>query len=198
MPDLPLILASSSPYRQELLNKLGLAFESISPDIDETALDNETPTALVSRLALEKAQAVAANHHKSLIIGSDQVAVIGDSIITKPHDHERARLQLRQSSGTSVTFLTSLCLYNSLSHEHQLIVEPFTVDFLTLSDEQIENYLLKEKPYNCAGSFKAEGLGITLFSRLHGDDPNSLIGLPLIQLIAMLRQQGVEPLSASS
>ncbi len=195
MPENTLILASSSPYRRELLNKLGLEFESISPDIDESSLPDETPSELVGRLALEKAQAIAATQPEALIIGSDQVAVIDDTIITKPHNHEKAKDQLRQASGREVTFLTSLCLYNSRSHQHQLTIAPYTVNFLPLSEEQIENYLLKEKPYNCAGSFKSEGLGISLFASMHGDDPNSLIGLPLIALIKMLRNEGVDPLS---
>ncbi len=198
MPENTLILASSSPYRRELLNKLGLDFESISPDIDESPLPDETPSELVGRLALEKAQAIAATQHQALIIGSDQVAVIDDIIITKPHNHEKAKDQLRHASGREVTFLTSLCLYNSQNHQHQLTIAPYTVNFLPLSEEQIENYLLKEKPYNCAGSFKSEGLGITLFASMHGDDPNSLVGLPLIALTKMLRNEGVDPLSASA
>ncbi|MGH1487414.1 MAG: Maf family protein [Cellvibrionaceae bacterium] len=191
-----LILASSSPYRREILAKLGLPFQAISPDIDESPLENETPEALVSRLALEKAQAIAGNHHNALIIGSDQVAVLDNNIITKPHEHQKAIQQLRQASGREVTFLTSLCLYNSQTHKHQLTVSPYSVSFLSLNDEQIEHYLQKEKPYNCAGSFKSEGLGITLFSSMSGDDPNSLIGLPLITLTKMLRNEGIEPLFA--
>lgn len=193
-----LILASSSPYRRELLAKLGLPFDSFSPDIDESPMADETPESLVARLALEKTQAIATQHHHALIIGSDQVAIAGEKVLTKPHNHEQARLQLRRSSGQSVTFLTGLCLYNSRTHQHQLIVEPFRVEFLPLTEAQIEAYLLAEKPYNCAGSFKSEGLGITLFSKLEGDDYNSLIGLPLIRLTAMLRKEGVEPLSTMS
>lgn len=170
---------------------------SISPDIDESALDGESPSALVQRLSLEKAQAIAVKHQNALIIGSDQVAVLDDEIITKPHNHARATKQLTLASGRKVTFLTGLCLYNSNTQQHQLIVEPYTVNFLSLSEEQIEQYLLKEKPYNCAGSFKSEGLGITLFSSMEGNDPNSLIGLPLIALIKMLRQEGIEPLSSN-
>ncbi len=158
-------------------------------------MTNETPEALVERLALEKASAVAQNHPNSLIIGSDQVAVLGDTIMTKPHTHENAIKQLQQSSGQTVTFLTSLCLFNSHTQQHQLLISPYSVEFLSLSDEQIESYLMKEEPYQCAGSFKSEGLGITLFKRFIGDDPNSLIGLPLMALIAMLRKEGVEPLS---
>lgn len=193
---LPLLLASSSPYRREILQKLHIPFECHSPDIDESRLENESPTQLVERLALEKAQAVSEIYPNTLIIGSDQVAVLDNTIMTKPHTHENAIQQLRASSGNTVTFLTSLCLLNSQTGKHQLATIPYSVDFLELSDSQIENYLLKEEPYRCAGSFKSEGLGITLFKRFEGDDPNSLIGLPLISLTAMLRNEGVEPLSA--
>ncbi|MFT5117495.1 MAG: septum formation protein [Kiritimatiellia bacterium] len=192
---LPLILASSSPYRREVLAKLGIAFSCHSPDIDESAQRNETPVQLVERLALEKAQAVATENPHALIIGSDQIAVLDNNIITKPHNHDNATKQLQASSGKKVAFLTSLCLLNSHTGQHQITVAPYSVEFLTLSDAQIGSYLHKEQPYNCAGSFKSEGLGITLFKRLKGDDPNSLIGLPLIQLTKMLRNEGVEPLS---
>jgi septum formation protein len=192
---LPIILASSSPYRKELLKKLCLNFSCYSPDIDESPLPKETPSELVKRLALEKAEAIAKHHRSALIIGSDQVAVLGEEIMTKPHTHQNAIKQLRASSGQQVTFLTSLCLLNSQTQQHQITVESYTVEFLNLTDEQIEQYLQKEKPYHCAGSFKSEGLGITLFTRFHGNDPNSLIGLPLIALTAMLRNEGLEPLA---
>ncbi len=199
-----IILASSSIYRREILNKLGVDYESISPDIDESPLPNESAKDLVARLALNKAKAVASIkpstlcHTQStplLIIGSDQVAVLDGQIITKPHTHKNACQQLRIASNREVTFLTSLCLYNTLTQQHHLVVIPYEVAFLPLTDEQIENYLKKEQPYNCAGSFKSEGLGITLFRHMRGDDPNTLIGLPLIELVKMLRQEGVEPLS---
>lgn len=190
-----IILASSSPYRREVLGKLGLAFSSDSPNIDESTLKNEAPEALVARLALAKAEAVAIRHSNSLIISSDQVAVIDGEIITKPGDHPNAVEQLKKASGREVVFLTSLCLLNAKTGDHQLTVSPFIVYFLELTDNQIENYLHKEQPYHCAGSFKSEGLGITLFSKLAGDDPNTLIGLPLIELTKMLRNEGVEPLS---
>lgn len=193
--DTSIVLASSSPFRRETLNKLGLPFESDSPDIDESAKTGETPEDLVARLALEKAKAVANRHSNALIISSDQVAVLDDNIITKPGDHKKAVEQLRHASGREVVFLTSLCLLNTQTELHQLKVCPFTVHFLDLSPSQIESYLIKEKPYNCAGSFKSEGLGITLFSKLVGDDPNTLIGLPLIELTHMLRQEQIEPLS---
>lgn len=195
---LPLILASSSPFRREILQKLTLPFTCHSPDIDETRNADEDPYQLVERLALEKAQAVAQlvsnNYPNALIIGSDQVAVLGDVIMTKPKTHENAIKQLKASSGQVVTFLTSLCLFNSETGHHHLGIFPYNVEFLTLSDQQIESYLRKEQPYRSAGSFKSEGLGITLFKRLEGDDPNSLVGLPLIGLIEMLRKEGIEPL----
>lgn len=193
--DPSIILASSSPFRREVLNKLGLPFECESPNIDESAVADETPESLVARLALEKAQAVANRHPDALIISSDQVAVLDGKIITKPGNHSSAVEQLSLASGREVVFLTSLCLLNTASGQHQLMVCPFTVHFLELSPSQIESYLMIEKPYNCAGSFKSEGLGITLFSKLEGDDPNTLIGLPLIELTKMLRHEGIEPLS---
>lgn len=193
---LPLILASSSPYRRELLQKLTLSFECYSPDIDESANEGETPEHLVERLALEKALAVAKNHPEALIIASDQVAVLEDEVMIKPHTHDNAVKQLSRSSGKTVKFLTSLCLLNSQTGEHQAEVVTYSVKFLTLSQSQIENYLHKEQPYQCAGSFKSEGLGVTLFQSFDGEDPNSLIGLPLITLTRMLRNEGVEPLSA--
>ncbi len=186
-----IVLASTSPFRRELLGKLGLPFESASPDIDESAHPGETPEQLVARLAEEKARAVAAKHPQALIIGSDQVAVNDGEILGKPGGHEKAQEQLRAASGKTVCFLTGLCLYNSATGHAQVVVEPFEVVFRPLDEAQIENYLRAEQPYNCAGSFKSEGLGIALFERLNGDDPNSLIGLPLIRLIRMLEQEGV-------
>jgi septum formation protein len=192
---LPIILASSSPYRRELLNKLSLPFTCHSPDINEAALQGEPPEDLVKRLALEKAKAVAINHPNALIIASDQVAVLDGHVMTKPHTHENAIKQLTRSSGHTVRFLTSLCLLNSKTNEHQLTTAPYSVEFLPLTAPQIEAYLIKEQPYQCAGSFKSEGLGITLFKCFEGKDPNSLIGLPLIELTRMMRNEGVEPLS---
>lgn len=186
-----LILASSSPYRRELLSRLGLDFQCISPDIDETSLTDETPQALVTRLAQQKAEAIAKHHPHALIIGSDQVATLQGRIIGKPGDHDRAVDQLRHASGQKVTFYTGLCLYNSDSGHSQVICESFHVHFKTLDDQTIERYLNIEKPYNCAGSFKSEGLGIVLFERLEGDDPNALIGLPLIKLTEMMANEGL-------
>ncbi|MEO5343375.1 MAG: Maf-like protein [Gammaproteobacteria bacterium SHHR-1] len=186
-----LVLASTSPFRQQLLGRLGLPFATAAPDIDESSLPGETPQQLVLRLAEGKAQAVAEAFPDCLIIGSDQVACLDGQVLGKPGNHERAREQLRQAAGREVEFVTGLCLLNSASGRCQRACEPFRVQFRPLSQGQIEAYLLREQPYNCAGSFKSEGLGIALFSRLIGDDPNSLIGLPLIRLVAMLETEGV-------
>jgi septum formation protein len=186
-----LVLASTSPFRKQLLQKLGLEFVTDSPDIDESRLEGETAEQLVARLAEEKAKAVAERQPQSLIIGSDQVAVIDGEILGKPGSHDKAIAQLKAASGRRVTFLTALCLYNSDSGDSQVEVVPFGVVFRELSESQIENYLRAEQPYNCAGSFKSEALGIALFERLEGEDPNTLIGLPLIRLVRMLEAEGV-------
>lgn len=190
----PLLLASSSSYRRALLSKFGLAFEWASPNIDESHLGDETPDQLVSRLAIGKAKALAASHPEKLIIGSDQVAVLDHVILGKPHTHERAFEQLRAASGKIVVFKTGLCLLNAASGKTQIAIESFYVHFRELNDAQIHHYLNYEQPLECAGSFKAEGLGIGLFSKLSGDDPNTLIGLPLIRLIEMLGNEGIDPL----
>ncbi len=190
-----IILASSSPYRRQILEKLGLPCEHQSPDIDESHQPEETPDALVTRLAFEKAAVLQTAYPRGLIIGSDQVAVLDGNIITKPHSHENAVQQLQQCSGRLVTFLTSLCLLNAHTQQKQLAICPYEVEFLDLTTAQIESYLKKEQPYNCAGSFKSEGLGITLVKQFQGKDPNSLIGLPLIELCKMLRHEGIEPLA---
>lgn len=186
-----LILASSSRYRRALLERLGLPFETIAPDIDETPRPAETPLRLVERLAVAKAQAIAARVPHSLVIGSDQVAVHGDAIVGKPHTFEKAVSQLRQASGSTVTLYTGLALVHADSGRVQSETIPFRVVFRTLSQAQIENYLNKEKPFDCAGSVKSEGLGIALLERLEGDDPNALIGLPLIRLVRMLEREGL-------
>ena len=186
-----LVLASTSPFRRQLLEKLQLEFITDSPDIDEARREGETPEQLVARLAEEKARAVAERQADSLIIGSDQVAVIGSEILGKPGSHEKAVAQLKTASGRRVTFLTGLCLYNSATGDSQVEVVPFAVVFRELSESQIENYLKAEQPYNCAGSFKSEAMGIALFERLEGEDPNTLIGLPLIRLVRMLEAEGV-------
>lgn len=189
-----IILASTSPFRRQILQKLSIAFEALAPDTDETPLKDETPEQLVKRLSIAKAQAIAMQQENALVIGSDQVAVFNNQIIGKPHTHENAVKQLSQFSGNKVTFLTGLALINSNNNHQQVIVEPFNVHFRQLTPSQIDNYLRKETPYNCAGSFKSEGLGISLFERLEGKDPNTLIGLPLISLIDMLAKEGVEVL----
>jgi len=189
-----LILGSSSPFRAELLHKLGLSFVQASPDIDESAHEGESPTELVERLAREKALAIAQTHPEGLIIGSDQVAVIDNDILGKPGNHQKAMVQLKQASGRDVTFLTGLALYNAKTEQLQSLVEPFIVHFRELSDKQIDYYLKKEQPYQCAGSFKSEGFGISLFSKLVGDDPNTLIGLPLIRLIELLANENIDVL----
>ena len=187
----PLILASSSPYRKMLLEKLGLPFSCHSPDIDESPLNGETPPELVQRLASEKAQAVATAYPEALIIGSDQVAVLDQQIIGKPRDHAHAVEQLQAASGRTVKLYTGLTLLNARSQHAQACVEPYTVVFKTLTRAQIENYLAKDQPYNCSGSLKSESLGIALLASLSGDDPNTLIGLPLIRLVAMLAEEGI-------
>lgn len=186
-----LVLASTSPFRKELLAKLHLEFVTDNPQVDETPYPGERPEQLVARLAEAKARAVAHHHAGALIIGSDQVAVNGETIVGKPGEHNRAIEQLRQASGKRITFLTGLALFNSATGQCQVVVEPYSVLFRTLSDQQIENYLRREQPYNCAGSFKSEGLGIALFQRLEGADPNALIGLPLIRLIEMLEREKI-------
>ena len=186
-----LVLASTSPFRRSLLEKLQLPFEVDAPEVDETPHAGESPAQLVERLAVAKARAVAERHEDALVIGSDQVAVIDDEILGKPGGHERAVAQLRRASGRTVRFLTGLCLVNSTSGNCQSEVVPFDVVFRELTETQISHYLEREQPYHCAGSFKSEGLGIALFERLVGDDPNTLIGLPLIRLVRMLEAEGM-------
>ena len=187
-----LVLASTSPFRQQILRKLNIDFEVQAPDIDEKRLNNETPQQLVTRLSEAKAMAVAKYHNDALIIGSDQVAVLDNNILGKPLNHENAKQQLARASGKKITFFTGLCLFNSASKHSQVRCVPYDVQFRQLSDEQIEHYLQVDRPYNCAGSFKSEGFGISLFEKLDGDDPNTLIGLPLIELIRLLAKEGVQ------
>ena len=192
MTDTPaLLLASSSPFRRQLLDKLGLDFIHQSPDIDESRLAGESPVALVMRLARGKAAALADSHPDTLIIGSDQVAVIGDQVLGKPGTREKAIEQLSAASGQRVTFLTGLCLLNTATGRTQVACDPFHVQFRTLRPAQIERYVDAEQPLNCAGSFKSEGLGIVLFKALEGRDPNTLVGLPLILLTEFLAAEGV-------
>lgn len=186
-----IVLGSTSPFRRVLLEKLGVVFEVDSPDIDERRQIGESPEALVTRLAIEKARAVGKKHGQAIVIGSDQVACIDSRILGKPGNRANAINQLTMVSGKRVTFYTGLCLLNSASGNCQARCELFHVHFRSLSVQQIERYLDAEEPYNCAGSFKSEGLGIALFSRLEGDDPNSLIGLPLIRLISFFEREGI-------
>lgn len=187
-----LVLASSSTYRRTLLSRLGVPFTWDAPDLDETELPDETPHQLVSRLSEGKARVVAARHPQALIIGSDQVSVRDGQIIGKPHTHERAVEQLAAASGKRIEFLTGLCLLNAATGRCRVVVESFAVVFRTLTPGAIERYLRADTPYDCAGSFKLEGRGITLFERLEGRDPNALIGLPLIALVDLLHAEGVE------
>ena len=183
-----LVLASTSPFRREILMKLGIPFETTAPDADETPLENEKPHELVTRLSLAKAKAVVDEFPDALIIGCDQVATIDGEILGKPGNFERAAEQLKLASGRSVEFLTGMTLLDSGSGKSHSICEPFKVHFRPLSDSQIKNYLNREEPYNCAGSFRSEALGIALFRRLEGEDPNALIGLPLIRLIDLMAE----------
>lgn len=186
-----LVLASSSPYRRELLARLCIPFEVVSPAVDETPLAKEMAPATALRLAQLKARKVAENFPDALIIGSDQVALLDNQQVGKPHTFDNAKKQLQASSGRAMLFHTALCLYNSRSGHMQTRVVPVTIQFRTLSDDVIERYLNIEQPYNCAGSAKVEGLGISLIARFEGEDPNALIGLPLIALVDMLHQEGV-------
>lgn len=191
-----LILASTSPWRRALLEKLAIPFECAAPEVDETPLPGEAPRHLVLRLAQKKSQSLAHRYPSHLIIGSDQICVLDGEITGKPLTEENARQQLLKARGNIVTFYTGLALYNSATGHLQTEVEPFDVHFRHLSEVEIDDYLRKERPLHCAGSFKSEGLGIALFERLEGRDPNTLIGLPLIALCQMLRREEMNPLNA--
>lgn len=187
-----LVLASTSIYRKQLLERFGLAFETARPDVDETPLNNETPAATADRLALEKAKAVAKHYPDALIIGSDQVAHRGPIRFDKPGTADRAIAQLREMSGQSITFHTAVCLHNSASGRS--LVESVTTEarFRVLTEAEIMRYVQREQPLDCAGSAKSEGLGISLLDYMRGDDPTALIGLPLIALARMLRAEGLQ------
>ena len=192
MPLTPqIVLASTSRYRRELLTRLGLPFEVAAPDVDETALPGEAPEATASRLALAKARAVAVRFPQAYVIGSDQVAVLEGATLGKPGNHANAVNQLRTMRGKEVTFHTALCLFHAASGQAPTRVVPFHVRFRDYSDAQIERYLQREQPYDCAGSARCEGLGIALIAEMRGTDPNALIGLPLIALTEMLAAQGI-------
>lgn len=193
LADLDLVLASTSIYRRELLARLGAPFRQQSPQTDETALPGEAPEHLAVRLAAAKARAVAAGNPNALVIGSDQVADCGGQVLGKPGDLDRARQQLRASSGHRVVFHTAVCLIDTRTETARefAAVDTTTVVFRSLSDEEIETYLARELPFDCAGSFKSEGLGIALFERIESQDPSALIGLPMILLCGLLREAGV-------
>lgn len=192
-----IVLGSTSPFRKSLLEKLNVPFECASPNIDESELVEETPVALVERLAVEKAKAIK-NYPDALIVGSDQVAVYNGEILGKPHNFKNAFVQLTKFSGNAVTFYTGLAVLDSKSNSVHSLVEPFIVHFNTLSESDITRYLHAEEPYNCAGSFKSEALGICLFKKLEGDDPNTLIGLPLIKLVSLLKKHDFDVLQEQS
>lgn len=193
-----IVLASTSPFRRALLEKLRLPFVAAAPAIDETPLAGETPAGMVSRLSVGKARAVSGRYDRHLIIGSDQCCVLDNRIAGKPHTRANAVSQLRRASGKAVTFYTGLALLDSLTGRLQQTVEVFVVTFRELSGPEIEGYVDQERPFDCAGAFKCEGLGIALFESLDGRDFNSLIGLPLIALAAMLRNEGINPLITSA
>jgi len=198
MPRPPLVLASRSPFRRALLERLGIPFGTAVSSVDEARLPQEPPEELVLRLSAAKARAVVPQHPDALIIGSDQVASIDGAVLGKPGNREGAVEQLLRSSGRTVVFYTGLCLLHAPSGRTRCHCEPFRVHFRALAAERIAAYLDREQPFDCAGSFKAEGLGIALFERLEGEDPNALIGLPLIRLVAMLEAEGVDPLAPDS
>lgn len=187
-----IVLASTSKYRRELLARLGLPFEVMPPGVDETPLPNEAPPETASRLAEAKARAAAAHFPRAIIIGSDQVAVLEGKALGKPGNHANALCQLKAMRAKEVVFHTALCVYNAASGRAETRVVPYYVRFRDYSDAQIEHYLQREQPYDCAGSARCEGLGIALIAEMRGVDPNALIGLPLIALTEMLAAQGVQ------
>jgi septum formation protein len=187
----PVVLASTSPYRRSLLERLRIPFETASPQVAEDRLPGETPQALAKRLAQAKAADVAARFTDALVIGSDQTAGVGERILGKPGHHERAAEQLAALSGKSIVFHTGVCLIDCASGREWLEVVPYTVHMRELDAAEIERYLRLDRPYDCSGSFKSEGLGVCLFRRMEGDDPTALVGLPLIRLCAWLREAGM-------
>lgn len=195
MTTLPLVLASSSPYRRDLLNKLRLPFTTASPDIDETPHFNEAPEQLAMRLSADKARALRKAFPQHLIIGSDQVALLGGRQLHKPGGFEEAVIQLESSAGRSLCFYTGVSILNSQSGRQLNAIDVCRVHIRKLTRHQIEDYVRREQPYNCVGAFKSEGLGISLIKAFEGQDPNALVGLPLIQLIDLLQRFGVKVLS---
>ena len=193
-PSPPLILASTSRYRRELLTRLRIPFEVVSPDVDETPQPGEAPAALAQRLALAKARAVALQRPDAVVIGSDQVADLDGQPIGKPGTHERATAQLRLMRGRSVVFQTAVSVVRGDTGFARTLLAPVTVRFRDLTDAEIERYLRLEQPYDCAGSAKCETLGIALLDAIDSDDPTALVGLPLIRTCELLRQAGLDPL----
>lgn len=189
-----LVLASSSEFRKELLKKIYSDFETASPDINEAAQDNETPQSLAIRLAYEKASALSKVFPDHLIIGSDQVAMLGNTQLTKPGSHDKSVEQLSLSAGKTITFYTSVCVFNSKTNVFSTDLDTCKVYMKQLSTEDIEHYVLRDKPYGCAAAFKSEGLGIVLFEKIEADDPNALVGLPLIKLTNLLNNMGCKVL----
>jgi len=187
-----LVLASTSPYRKELLGRLGYPFEVARPATDESPLPGETPLNTALRLSEVKAKAVAHCFSDALIIGSDQVAFLSGKVYGKPGDHEGAVQQLRELSGNTVDFVSGLSVFDSANHRSETTAVTTRVTFRKLSDQTIENYLRREQPYNCAGSAKSEGLGIALIARMECDDPTALVGLPLIALVGLLHTHGLD------
>ncbi len=191
-----LVLGSTSPYRRELLSRLGMPFDTRSPDVDEAALPNEPPQALAMRLALAKARAVAERERGDVVvIGSDQVADLNGQHLGKPGTHENATAQLQAMRGQTVRFHTAVCVRRAASSFEETVLQTVTVRFRDLSDGDIERYLRREQPYDCAGSAKAEGLGIALLESIDSQDPTALIGLPLIDTARLLRQAGLDALA---
>lgn len=193
-PTPQIVLASTSAYRRELLARLGLPFEVAAPGVDEVSLPDEAPQDTARRLAEAKARAVATRFPRAIVIGSDQVAVLEGEVLGKPGNHANALRQLKAMRAKEVVFHTALCVYNAASGQSETRVVPFCVRLRDYSDAQIEHYLRREQPYDCAGSARCEGLGIALIAEMRGDDPNALIGLPLIALTEMLAAQGVSVL----
>ena len=189
--DPKIILASSSPYRKELLKRLDITFTTVSPDVNERYFQDELISDYVLRLAKTKAESIVSKNDNSLIIAADQALQCDKKILGKPGNYNKAKEQLIFMSNRSLTFYTGLCLINTETKIIEEDVVSFRVDFRKLTESEIKNYLVKEKPYDCAGSFKSEKLGISLLKKMNGDDPTALIGLPLIRLCKMLRNQGV-------
>ena len=190
-----LVLASASPYRRELLSRLQMPFITAAPNVDETPYADESPSQTAMRLAQAKAQAVAQQHPHALIIGSDQVATFEGQKIGKPHTYERAVAQLQAMRGKTVVFHSALCVLDACTGRLASVDVPTQVRFRPLTDQQIINYVQREQPYDCAGSAKSEGLGIALIAAIEGDDPNALIGLPLIALVSLLNEMGMDVLA---